>query len=72
MAICGRNAEAAEQAAREIESETGSQVVGFGADVQRAQDVDRLVSSVRQSLGDPQILVTNAGGPPPGTFASIP
>ena len=43
VAICGRNAAAAEQAAREIESETGSQVVGFGADVQRAQDVDQLV-----------------------------
>ena len=23
-------------------------------------------------LGDPQILVTNAGGPPPGTYASTP
>ena len=70
VAICGRDAEAAIQAAREIESATGSQVVGFGADVQRVEDVHQLMASVKRTLGDPQILVTNAGGPPPGTFAS--
>jgi hypothetical protein len=31
---------------------------------------NRLLEEVRQTLGDPAILVTNAGGPPPGTFAS--
>ena len=44
--------------------------MGFGADVSRIEEVDRLLEDVRQSLGDPEILVTNAGGPPPGTFAS--
>jgi 3-oxoacyl-[acyl-carrier protein] reductase len=29
-----------------------------------------LLADVRQALGDPDIVVTNAGGPPPGTFAS--
>lgn len=36
----------------------------------KAEDVNRLLADVKQSLGEPEILVTNAGGPPPGTFAS--
>ncbi len=70
VAICGRNGDTAEQAAREIAAESGSEVVGFGADVSQADDVSRLLADVRQALGDPDIVVTNAGGPPPGTFAS--
>jgi 3-oxoacyl-[acyl-carrier protein] reductase len=58
------------QAAEEISAQSGSQVVGFGADVSRVEDIKRLLESIRQSLGDPDILVTNAGGPPPGTFAT--
>ena len=70
VAICSRNGAAAQQAAEEIAAQSGAEVLGFGADVSRAEDVDRLLKDVAQSLGDPQILVTNAGGPPPGTFAS--
>ena len=70
VAICSRNGAAAQQAAEEIAAQSGAEVLGFGADVSRAEDVDRLLKVVAQSLGDPQILVTNAGGPPPGTFAS--
>ena len=70
VAICSRNGAAAQQAAEEIAAQSGAEVLGFGADVSRAEDVDRLLKDVVQSLGDPQILVTNAGGPPPGTFAS--
>jgi 3-oxoacyl-[acyl-carrier protein] reductase len=72
VAICGRDAAAARQTAKELSSLTGSQVVGFGADMRRAEDIQRLMADVRQTLGDPQILVTNAGGPPPGTFATTP
>jgi 3-oxoacyl-[acyl-carrier protein] reductase len=70
VAICSRNAAAAEQAAKEIAEGTGAAVVGFGADMSRADDINRLLEQIRESLGDPDILVTNAGGPPPGTFAS--
>lgn len=72
VAICGRDGDTAQRTAREISSQTGSQVVGFSADVSRAEDVQGLLSDVRKTLGDPQIVVTNAGGPPPGTFASTP
>lgn len=70
VAICSRDSAAAEQAAEEIAANTGAEVVGFSADMSRVDDISRLLAQVRQSLGDPDILVTNAGGPPPGTYAS--
>jgi 3-oxoacyl-[acyl-carrier protein] reductase len=70
VAICSRNAHAAETAAAEIGAEAGVEVVGLGADVSRAADVEQLLTSVRDRLGNPEILVTNAGGPPPGTVAT--
>ncbi len=72
VAICSRNGTEAAAAAEEISAQTGATVVGFGADMSQMDDIRRLLEQVRQSLGAPQILVTNAGGPPPGTFADTP
>lgn len=72
VAICARNDAEIKQAAEEISAQTGADVLGFAADMSKADDVSRLLEDVRQSLGDPNILVTNAGGPPPGTYASTP
>jgi len=70
VAICSRDETAVKQAAKEIAEQSGADVLGFGADVSKAEDISRLLEDVKKSLGDPEILVTNAGGPPPGTFAS--
>ena len=70
VAICSRDEAAVKQAAKEIAEQSGTEVVGFGADMSKAEDISRLLEDVKKSLGDPEILVTNAGGPPPGTFAS--
>ncbi|BBO70661.1 short-chain dehydrogenase [Desulfosarcina alkanivorans] len=70
VAICSRDSDAVKQAAETISSRTGSQVLGFGADVGKTGAINRLLENVRQSMGEPEILVTNAGGPPPGTYAS--
>ena len=70
VAICSRDSSAIKQAAGEISTKTGSEVLGFGADLSKAGEISRLLEDVRQALGEPDILVTNAGGPPPGTFAS--
>jgi 3-oxoacyl-[acyl-carrier protein] reductase len=72
VAICSRDEGQAKTAAKEIAGETGAEVVGFGADVSRPDEVTRLLDNVRGTFGDPQILVTNAGGPPPGTYATTP
>jgi 3-oxoacyl-[acyl-carrier protein] reductase len=70
LAICGRDQTAVEQAVQDIAGETGAEVKGYAADVSQTDQIDRLLADVRKTLGDPQILITNAGGPPPGTFAS--
>jgi 3-oxoacyl-[acyl-carrier protein] reductase len=43
----------------------------MAADVSRAADVTRLVDAAVQALGGLDILVSNAGGPPPGQFEDI-
>ncbi|MGA6924476.1 MAG: SDR family oxidoreductase, partial [Desulfosarcina sp.] len=70
VAICSRDDAAVKQAADEMAAKIGAPVYGFGADLNQADDISRLIDQVRQSLGDPDILVTNAGGPPPGNYAS--
>jgi 3-oxoacyl-[acyl-carrier protein] reductase len=70
VAICSRDRVAVKQAAEEISTATGTNVLGLRADMDKAEDITRLLEAVRQALGDPEILVTNAGGPPPGTYAS--
>ena len=70
VAICSRDSAAATLAAEEISNKTGADVLGVAADMSKAEDISRLIENVRESLGEPEILVTNAGGPPPGTYAS--
>jgi 3-oxoacyl-[acyl-carrier protein] reductase len=72
VAICARTRADVERAAQEIGSQTGHEVVPFVADVSQAADIEALLDQVRRRLGDPDIVVGNAGGPPPGTFATTP
>jgi 3-oxoacyl-[acyl-carrier protein] reductase len=72
VAICAREDQAVKQAAAKIADQSGSRVEGWAADMRRSDAIVRLLESVRQSLGDPEILITNAGGPPPGNFATTP
>lgn len=69
VAICSRDDAAVKRAAQEMSDKSGAAVFGFGADLNKAEAISRLLDQVRQSLGDPDILVTNAGGPPPGNYA---
>lgn len=69
LAICSRS-EGIHMAAAEIRSQTGSEVVAWQADVTEAAQVQHLVASVLDRFGQIDILVANAGGPPPGPFLS--
>ena len=70
VAICARTRADVERVAREIAARSGHKVVPFVADMTKAGDIDTLLADVRARLGDPDIVVGNAGGPPPGNFAS--
>ncbi len=70
VAICARTTAEVERTAQEIAAKTGHEVLAFTADMSKPGEIDRLLASVREAMGDPDILVCNAGGPPPGDFAS--
>lgn len=70
--ICNGRTEATLQAAVEdIRSQTGADVHGIAADVTRADEIERLVREAKEKFGPIEILVTNAGGPPPGQFMDM-
>jgi 3-oxoacyl-[acyl-carrier protein] reductase len=71
VAICGRDEAALRAAAQEIAGATGATVLPVAADLARAEDIVRFVASARAELGDPVILVTNAGGPPAASFEQL-
>ncbi len=71
VAICARGEEALAQTATEIEGATGSPVLAMVADLTNKQNVENLVARVVEEFGGFDILVTNAGGPPPGLFVDL-
>jgi len=71
VALFSRNQGAAETAARKIADETGVRTLGFAADVTAPADLQRAVETTVSRLGRLDVLVTNAGGPAPGTFRSV-
>lgn len=68
VAICARDEGHVQQAAKNIAQRTDSEVLPLVADVSQAEEIERLLAEVRDKLGRIEILVTNAGGPPPGNF----
>lgn len=68
VAICARGEEALAQTAAKIEGATGSPVLAMVADLGDKQNIENLVARVVEEFGRLDILVTNAGGPPPGLF----
>jgi 3-oxoacyl-[acyl-carrier protein] reductase len=64
VAICGRDHET-------IEAAAGATMVPLVADVSTAAGATGFVHDAREALGGVDILIANAGGPPPGNFADI-
>jgi len=64
--ICSRNLNEAEKAANDITSESGNPVIPVKCDVTIDIERENLFNVCRDNFGDPEILITNAGGPPPG------
>jgi len=71
VAICARGEEALAQTAAEIEGATGSPVLAMVADLTNKENVENLVARVVEEFGGLDILVANAGGPPPGLFVDL-
>ena len=71
LVICGRNKTTIEQAAAEIAERAGVEVLAVSADVSRADDIVALVNAATDRFDRIDVLVTNAGGPPTGTFETL-
>src|ERR671921_1458878 len=68
--ISSRGADQLARTAQEITDATGAQVEHCPADVADAADLDRLLRETQERLGGIDVLVNNAGGPPPGGVGS--
>ena len=71
VVIGSRNADAIKRAASEIAGSTGRQVVGVPADVSRYEAANALLDAAMTRFGKINILVANAGGPPPGSALTL-
>ena len=69
--ISSRGADQLARTAQEIADATGAQVEHCPADVSDAADLDRLLRETQERLGGVDVLVNNAGGPPPGGFDAL-
>jgi 3-oxoacyl-[acyl-carrier protein] reductase len=71
VAINSRDEKKIAAAADNISWATGAQVNGLAGDVTAEGVPERLVAACVKALGGLDILVTNAGGPPAGSFESF-
>ena len=68
LVINSRSAEKLDAVRSQIAEATGAQVVAVSADLTDPAGVEELVSTAKDAFGKIDILVTNTGGPPAGTF----
>ena len=68
LVLCARGSEALEATAKALREETGSEVEAVVADVSEEAGVRSVVERAHERFGRVDVLVTNAGGPPAGSF----
>ncbi len=71
VALCARTEADLHKAAEKIRSETSVEVLIFPGDVTNTLDLDEIFHAIEEEWHRLDILVTNAGGPPAGTFDQI-
>jgi 3-oxoacyl-[acyl-carrier protein] reductase len=71
LVLCAREPKTLAEVAATIADRSGAHVLAVPADVTAAADIKRVVDAGIERFGRIDILVTNAGGPPAGTFEQI-
>lgn len=71
LILCARDAEVLNQTCEEIRQKSGVQVFGISADLTKTADIENLYQKSIEAFAKIDILVTNVGGPPAGTFESL-
>ncbi|PID87184.1 MAG: 3-oxoacyl-ACP reductase [Chloroflexi bacterium] len=70
VALCSRSAEKLAEAEAKLKEAVGADhaIASFVCDVTEQAQIDQLAADVANHFGGIDILITNAGGPPGGTF----
>jgi 3-oxoacyl-[acyl-carrier protein] reductase len=68
LVLCARGNDALQETCAAIEATTGVPVLGVAADLATPAGVASVTQAAFDRFGQVDILVTNAGGPPAGTF----
>ncbi|MBI5296569.1 MAG: SDR family oxidoreductase [Chloroflexi bacterium] len=71
VAINGRDAARIQAVAEKLQKETGAQVIGLAGDVSLPEMPAKLVAQTVEAFSGLDILITNAGGPPPGGIDTL-
>ncbi len=71
VAVNSTNPDRLKQAVETIRSEAGAEVIGLPGDVTDPEVPAQLIAQTVEHFGGLDLLVTNAGGPPPGAFESF-
>src|SRR5215475_4393171 len=71
VVICARGKEPLEQAAAEIAKATGRKIFPITADLTKAADAEKFVSTAHAALSRVDILVNNAGSAPGGVIEHL-
>ncbi|HYJ14425.1 MAG TPA: SDR family oxidoreductase, partial [Candidatus Limnocylindria bacterium] len=67
VAICARGQTALNETAEQIRKQTGGEVLAIVADMSKPEDIKKFVDDAAKHFGRVDVVVNNAGGPPPGT-----
>ena len=71
VAINGRDEEKVKSATEKIQTEASTEVVGFAGDVSQISVPQMLIRQTVEAFGELDILITNSGGPTPGSIDSL-
>lgn len=71
LIMCARGEDALRDAAESISSESGSEVLAVAGDLSLKADIEKIFAKGIERFGRIDILVTNTGGPPAGTFEKL-
>lgn len=71
LAICARGEEELARTRDALGRGASAPVHAVAADLSRPEGIERVVRSTLERFGRVDVLVTNAGGPPVGTFATL-
>lgn len=71
LVICARGGSELRSAAEKIAESTGADVLPVAGDLSDSSDIERIVNAGLERFAQIDILVTNSGGPPAGTFENL-